>query len=169
MTNSPSTVYDCVLPRTVHDVPDLSPKEENANAILHLMPTVSGVHIYTTIPYHIYFIILSIFHHFLLTYFYKYILLKYFQVTAITGECKLCNITQGVGYLADRCDCGRFYQCQQLASNRYSATNLRCPQCLHWNAKQLTCSLPVTGCVVNRSDQKKIGRSYSEITLYCSF
>ena len=57
----------------------------------------------------------------------------------LTVDCQRCNISSGVGYLEDSCDCQWFYQCEITIGGRYIAHHIQCSQCSIWNADKLSC------------------------------
>ncbi|KAI0218708.1 hypothetical protein LSAT2_029577 [Lamellibrachia satsuma] len=58
-------------------------------------------------------------------------------------DCEKCNKTSSyIGYVADKCNCTRFYQCH-LTNGGWRATVMSCPACLQWNSATLTCDVSV--------------------------
>ncbi|MRA94176.1 hypothetical protein GH868_30060, partial [Bacillus thuringiensis] len=65
-------------------------------------------------------------------------------------DCKKCNKTSNyIGYVADKCDCSHYYQCE-LVNGEWLATHMPCPPCQHWDPAKLTCvvSKDTTPCEV---------------------
>ncbi|KAI0218724.1 hypothetical protein LSAT2_029593 [Lamellibrachia satsuma] len=60
------------------------------------------------------------------------------------AACKYCDLTSNiVGYLADPCNCGKYYQCQWLPDG-WHAIRRPCPPCLYWSQQTLTCSIRIS-------------------------